>query len=186
MNIKLADKTQELHQILALQKENHFSNLSKEDIDNKGFVTVKHSFDILEKMNVKAPQVIAKDNNLVVAYALVMLLEFKNLIPVLVPMFSTFETIKFKGKKLSEFNFYVMGQICVKDNYKRKGIFKKLYLKHKEVYSSLYDYCVTEVSSSNKPSMLAHYKIGFKTIHKFKDETDEWNILLWDWTETNM
>ncbi|ARV14292.1 GNAT family N-acetyltransferase [Polaribacter sp. SA4-12] len=186
MEIKLADNIQELHQILVVQKENYFGNLSEKSINDKGFVTVKHSFGIIEKMNSKAPQVIAKDNDIVVAYALVMLIEFKNLIPVLVPMFSILETIKFKGKNLSEFSFYVMGQICVKDNYKRKGIFKKLYLKHKEVYSGLYEYCITEVSSSNKPSMLAHHKIGFKTIHTFKDATDEWNILLWDWTENNI
>lgn len=181
IKIKLVDNRNELHQILDIQKENHFNNVSKETTNTKGFVTVLHSFEMIDKMNSNVPQIIAKDNDLVVGYALVMLKEFKNLVPVLVPMFETFDQIKFKGKKLNEYNFYLMGQICVKNNYKRKGIFKLLYLKHKEIYSEKFDYCITEVSSSNKPSILAHNKIGFKTIHTFKDVTDEWNILLWDW-----
>lgn len=186
MEVKLADNTQDLYQILDIQKENHFSNLSKNTINDKGFVTVKHSFDDLEKMNSKAPQVIVKDKDVVVGYALVMLIEFKDLIPVLVPMFSVLDTINVNGKKLSEYRYYLMGQICIKDNYKRKGLFKKLYLKHKEVFSSLYQFCITEVSSSNIPSMLAHRKMGFKIIHTFKDASDEWHILLWDWTENNI
>ena len=99
-------------------------------------------------------------------------------------MFKMIEKINFKGKALNSLSFYVMGQICVKDQYKRKGVFKKLYLKHKELYSGMFEYCITEVSSSNKPSMMAHQKIGFQTIYTFKDTTDEWKILLWDWNET--
>ncbi|MDO7172938.1 GNAT family N-acetyltransferase [Mariniflexile sp. AS56] len=181
MEIKRAETNNELHQILALQKENHLDNLSANSKANKGFLTVMHSFEMLITMNTKASQIIAKDGDKVVAYALVMLKEFKNLVPVLIPMFENFEQIIFKGSKLSNFNYYVMGQICVDDAYKRQGVLNKLYLKHKEVYSKMFDYCVTEVSSSNIPSMLAHEKTGFKTIHTFKDATDEWNILVWDW-----
>lgn len=181
MEIKLCENQEELHQILAIQKENHFKSLSTDSKENKGFVTVMHDFEMLDKMNEKSRQIIAKNENEVVGYALVMLKEFKDMIPVLVPMFETFEKIEYHQKKLSDLNFYVMGQICVKDGYKRRGIFKNLYLKHKEVYSKKFDYCVTEVSSSNIPSMQAHEKIGFKTIYTFTDKTDEWNILLWDW-----
>ena len=144
-------------------------------------MTVKHTYEMLEKMNSKARQVVAKVNNEVIAYALVMLKEFKDLIPILIPMFETFEKVEYKGKKLNELNYYVMGQICVRDDFKRKGIFKKLYKKHKEEYSKYYEYCLTEVSSNNIPSMIAHQKIGFKTIYTFTDNTDEWNILLWEW-----
>ena len=181
MNIKLADKREELLGILKIQAQNHVDNLSDETLKQNGYVTVKHTYEMLEKMNTKAPQVIAKVNNEVVAYALVMLKEFKDLIPVLVPMFEAFEKIEYKGKRLNELNYYVMGQICVRDDFKRKGLFKKLYEKQKEEYSKYYECCLTEVSSKNKPSMMAHKKVGFKTIFTFTDITDEWNILLWEW-----
>ena len=181
MKIKLADQKSELLEILRIQEENLIHNLSSKSINKNGFVTVKHTYEMIEKMNSKAKQVIAISNNEVIGYALVMLKEFKNLVPVLTPMFKTFEKTWYKGEKLDELNYYVMGQICIKDNYKRQGIFKKLYKKHKEEYSKYYDYCLTEVSSSNIPSMHAHQKLGFKTIDTFIDSTDEWNILLWDW-----
>lgn len=31
--------------------------------------------------------------------------------------------------------------------------------------------------------MKAHESIGFKTIHTFEDETDQWNIIVWDWNK---
>lgn len=181
MELKLADKKSELLEILRIQKENHLNNLSIESSKNNGFVTVRHSYEMIEKMNSEAKQVIAKVDNQVIGYALVMLKEFKDLIPMLIPMFEKFAKIEYKGEKLDKLNYYVMGQICIQDNFKRKGVFKKLYEKHKEVYSKLYEYCITEVSSRNVPSMLAHEKIGFKTICTFTDKTDQWNILLWDW-----
>ena len=184
MKLKCTETHDELNQILEIQKENHYNNVSKNFMNDKGFVTVLHSFKMLKKMHTKAPQIIAKEHGQVVAYALVMLKEFKTLIPALSPMFKTIEKINFKGEALNSLSFYVMGQICVKDQYKRKGLFKKLYLKHKELYSDSFEYCITEVSSSNKPSMMAHQKIGFQTIYTFKDTTDEWKILLWDWNET--
>ncbi len=181
MKVKLVDNDAELYGILAVQKENHFESLSIEDQKNKGFVTVKHDFESIQKLNAKASQIIVMDKDKLVGYALVMLKEFKNLIPILVPMFNLFENIQYKGSNLSELNYYIMGQICITEGYKRKGLFQKLYSKHKEVYSKHFDYCVTEVSSSNIPSIKAHEKVGFKTIFRFTDTTDEWNILLWDW-----
>ena len=181
MTIKLAETKEELLEILKIQDQNHLDHLSGKTSIKNGFVTVKHPLEILEKMNAMARHVIAKVNDEVVAYALVMLKEFRTSIPLLVPMFETFKKVEYKGKKLSDLNYYVMGQICVRDDFKRRGIFKKLYEKHKKEYSKYYDYCLTEVSSSNTPSMIAHKKVGFKTVHTFTDATSEWKILLWKW-----
>ena len=181
MEIKLVDQNDELLQILQIQAENHLHNLHYDVASENGFVTVKHSYDMIRKMNEKAKQVIAKVNDKVIAYALVMLKEFKNDIPILIPMFNSFENIRYKGKCLSDLNYYVMGQICVQDAFKRQGIFKKLYAMHREAYGSVFDFCITEVSTRNTPSILAHKKIGFKTIHTFSDHSDVWHILLWDW-----
>lgn len=74
-----------------------------------------------------------------------------------------------------------MGQICVAEGYRGQGIVDKLYASHRELYSKKFDFCLTEVSTSNARSMKAHERIGFKTIHTFTDATDEWNILLWNW-----
>ena len=111
MKIKLVESDVELHQILELQKANHYQNVSEEFKQTDGFVTVMHSFDLLKKMNNAAKQIIAVDNEKVVGYALVMLKEFKEQVPVLMPMFEMFKTIDYKQTCLDHQSYYVMGQI---------------------------------------------------------------------------
>ncbi len=180
--IKPAENTVELEQILQLQSQNHIQNLTPENQKVNGFVTVKHDLELLTKMSHSAPQIIAKDKEEVVGYALVMLKEFREMIPVLIPMFDMFNHLSFGQRKVSDYRFYVMGQICVAEAYRGQGLVEALYVKHKELYSNTFDICLTEVSVNNRRSMKAHEKIGFQTIHTFKDQTDEWNILLWDWS----
>lgn len=179
--IKPAETSNELEQILSLQEANLAQHVSTADKKKNGFVTVKHDFAVLKKMNAAASQIIAKDGERVVGYALVMPKEFSAFVPVLIPMFEMFEKLSYNGKTLTDYSYYVMGQICIADTHRGKGIFEQLYAKHKQTYSKKYELCLTEVSSSNPRSMRAHEKVGFKTIHNFEDKTDNWNILLWDW-----
>jgi hypothetical protein len=179
--INLAQTNEELEQILNLQEANLAPNIPVNDRKSNGFVTVKHDLNVLKKMNAAAPQIIAKDGDQVVGYALVMPKEFSAFVPVLVPMFEMFENLSYKGKLLTDYRYYVMGQICIADTHRGKGLFEELYKYHKEMYSKKFEVCLTEVSSSNPRSMRAHQKVGFKTIHNFDDATDNWNILLWDW-----
>lgn len=182
MKFKLVEFQHELEQILELQNANHFDNVSAQLKKEHGFVTVRHDLGLLSKMHLNAAQIVASNDGKVVGYALVMLKTFKALIPVLTPMFDAFEHVTYKNSKLSTFNFYVMGQVCIAKNYRGKGVFKGLYQKHKDIYSNTFDLCITEVSSSNPRSLHAHKNVGFKTAGTFKDSTDEWHILVWDWT----
>ncbi|UII23619.1 GNAT family N-acetyltransferase [Fulvivirga ligni] len=179
--VRLAESENDLEGILQLQQDNHVQNISADIKNKEGFVTVKHSLEDLKQMNSKAKQIIAVYDGKVVAYALVMVPEFSKLIPVLTPMFDTFDTIDLDGIKLSQYKYYVMGQICVAQDFRGMGLVSAMYTKHKEVYSGAYDIILTEVSSSNPRSMRAHEKIGFKTIHTFRDVTDEWYIIGWQW-----
>jgi hypothetical protein len=56
-----------------------------------------------------------------------------------------------------------------------------LYEEHKRLFRKEYDFVITEISTINKRSIAAHKKIGFKTIHTYRDALDEWNVVLWDW-----
>jgi hypothetical protein len=181
MHIQLVDSDSQLSQILELQKQNHVTEISAETKKTEGFVTVRHDLPLLQTMNNSARQIIALENETVIGYALVMPKELKLRIPVLLPMFEMFGKISYKQKKLSEWNYYVMGQVCIAEAFRGKGVFEKLYAFHRETYSSIFNLCVTEVSTSNQRSMRAHEKVGFQIVHTFADATDEWNILIWDW-----
>ncbi|TRZ44499.1 GNAT family N-acetyltransferase [Robertkochia solimangrovi] len=181
MEIQIAESREDLLQILEIQAANHKQDMSSTDLTEKGFVTIKHSISELQKLNDAADQIIVKEDEKVVGYALVMPKELRHIVPGLQPMFSKFDELIYNGTPFSSLNYYVMGQICIADSHKGKGLFSKLYQKHREVLSNSFDMCITEVATRNLRSMGAHLKTGFKVLETYTDAEDEWNILVWDW-----
>lgn len=169
----------ELRQILYLQSANHASTLPRSQANIDGFVTVMHSLELLTRMNAVSPQVIAKDSDKVIGYALVMLRSFADMIPVLQPMFDRLGTINFENRSIADHSFYVMGQICIDKPYRGSGVFDALYRKHQELHKNSFELCVTSVATRNVRSLRAHERVGFKVVNTFSDATDEWNILVW-------
>ena len=174
-NTATTDK--ELRQILRLQAQNLPANISPEEARSQGFVTVRHDFELLKKMNSPYPHIIAKDEDEIVGYALVMLRSFAHEIPVLVPMFEQLDTLVFENKKLAEARYFVMGQICIDKKYRGKGIFAGMYGEMKNRMSGDFDYIITEVAAANPRSLRAHEKVGFKTIHQYFDG-ENWEVVL--------
>jgi L-amino acid N-acyltransferase YncA len=172
---------EDIHQVLALQQANLPANITTETADSQGFVTVQHDFDLLKKMNDAIPQVVARKEDTIVGYALVMLPAFQEFIPVLKPMFGMFREIDYHGKKISACQYYVMGQICVAEGYRGQGVFDGMYQQHRVLFANKFDFCVTEISTRNTRSLRAHQRLGFETVHTFRDETDHWEIVIWDW-----
>lgn len=180
MQVQLAEHQADWEGILALQQQNlKLESLSPEQKQD-GFVTVLHTVSLLQEMAEHLGQVIAVDKGRVVGYALAMARAIEPKIPVLIPMFRMINQLSFEGQALQDANYYVMGQVCIEQAYRGQGIFGQLYAMHRQTFSQSFDYCLTEVSTSNGRSMRAHEKVGFQTIHSFTDPTDEWNILLWD------
>jgi hypothetical protein len=169
-----------LRQILALQQRNLARNLDPEQVKKDGFVTVEHNLEILQKMNEAEPQIIAISEEVVVAYALLMLEKFRHDIPILEPMFQKIATLSYQGKSLLEYRYIAMGQICVDEQFRGMGVFPALYKGIKENTSGRYDLCITEVALRNTRSMRAHSKVGFETLLEYQDETDVWALIAWD------
>lgn len=173
---------QELLEIIALQKQNLPQNLSSEEIKREGFVTVEHSFEALKKMNEITQHVLIKNNNKVVGYLLAMTKKSQHDIAVLKPMFDVFEKIYYKNKVVNTYNYLVVGQVCIAKNYRGKGLLSTCYEAYKYFYKYSYDFAITEIATSNKRSINAHKKIGFKEIHKYTDTNNtNWSIVIWDW-----
>ncbi len=179
---KAVTTLQELQDILILQKKYLAGTNNSEEEKEQGFVTVHHSNQKLELMHELAPSVIVKDEDAVIAYALVMLTEAVDLIPELQSMFQLFSQLSYKDQSLNNYRYYVMGQICIDKPYRGQGVFEMLYTKHKELMQSNYDFVVTEIATRNTRSIRAHKKMGFELLHHFKDETEEWDVVIWDWS----
>ncbi|MEJ0101634.1 MAG: GNAT family N-acetyltransferase [Bacteroidota bacterium] len=171
----------ELQQILDLQKRNLKQHISENEKDEQGFLTMPFDMPMLETLHAVAPTVIIKDDDNVVAYAIVLLQEGRKAYPDIEPMFVNFENLSWQGKPLYDYKFYAMGQICVDKAYRGKGLFDMLYQKHKEIYQNKFDFIVTEISTSNYRSLNAHKRVGFVIINTFTDPLDEWDVVIWDW-----
>ncbi|MFT7899796.1 GNAT family N-acetyltransferase [Tenacibaculum ascidiaceicola] len=165
----------ELLQILELQQQNLPESLSETDKKEQGFVTVRHDFELLKKMNEIHPHIIAKSNGNVVGYALSMSKVFRNDIPILVPMFDEIDTT-LQGKK----PYILMGQVCIDRNYRGNGVFRGLYAKMKEEFTGIYSSIITEVDEKNIRSMNAHKAIGFKTLKTYRSNNHNWEIIYLD------
>lgn len=173
---------EQLKQILQLQENNLRTNISAETQQQQGFLSLQHSLPVLKQMHDIAPGIIATDGDQLAGYALTMPRECRHIVPELEPMFSSFEQTLWNGRPLSEYRFYVMGQICVAEAWRGQGVFDALYQQHKTSYSKDFDCIVTEIATRNIRSMRAHERVGFKTIHVHLDELDEWAVVVWDWS----
>ena len=174
----------DLEQIKKLQEKNLRVKIPDETIALQGFVTCSHTLELLEKMNHPHPHFIAKSNGQVVGYTLVMECQFQNDIPELKDLFTKISSVPYKGEKIKQKDYFIMGQVCVDSSYRGKGIFRKLYQEMKSKMSNHYRFIITEVSSKNIRSVNAHEAIGFQRLLSYPyREDEEWIVYL---LETNM
>jgi len=176
-----ADTQEDLQQILNLQAMNLADNISQQELEEQGFVTVKHTLEVLTKMNLPYGHIIAKSSGVVIAYALVMLRDFAKDIPALWPMFEQINELSVNDELLKDSRYFVMGQVCIAKEFRSQGVFPGLYQHMKTCMSPKMDYLVTEIAEHNVRSCRAHEKVGFKNIKTYKHQKDNWNIVVWDW-----
>jgi len=180
--ITIVQSPTDLQQILQLQKSNLPANLTPEEIASQGFVTVSHTLTDLQKMDAIEHSVIAKENDQVVAYLLAMTIHSQADIPILIPMFELFNDITYQGKRINDYKYIVVGQVCVAQGYRGRGILDSAYAEYKKQFSNKYSFAITEISLKNQRSLKAHARIGFKTIHEYVAPNGEpWSIVLWNW-----
>jgi len=176
-----ANSKNDLEGILNLQKINLPLSLTEDEIESQGFVTVDHSYDQLKNLNDRERHIIAKDNEKVIGYLLAMTKQSRSDIPILIPMFELFETIFYRDKKISDYNYLVVGQVCIDKAWRGQGVFDYCYAAYKEHYRSKYDFAITEIASRNVRSLKAHKRIGFKEINTYVSDNTNWSVVLWDW-----
>ncbi len=174
----------DLKGILSLQQANLSHSLTPDEIQSQGFVTVNHTFELLDKLNRIENHVVAREHDKIVGYILAMTKKSRFDVPVLIPMFDLFDRIKYKGQFISGFNYLVIGQVCIDRNYRGQGILDHCYQYYREQFQDRYDFAITEIASKNLRSLAAHRRIGFKEIHAYiSPDNIEWIVVVWDWRD---
>lgn len=183
LTITTVQSEADIRGILKLQQANLRKNVPPSVQVDQGFVTVEHDPNVLTRMNQAAPSIIAKDGDTVVGYALTMLPEFGTDVPELLSLFELINTLTYNKKPLTDYPYYVMGQVCVADGYRGQQLFDRMYQHHRDVYSSRYQLLITDISANNVRSLRAHARVGFETLHEFYDPSigETWVVVVWDW-----
>jgi hypothetical protein len=174
VTVGLSDGARDLDGILALQVANREVNLDPAEAARDGFVTAVHTRPILEAMHARLPSVVARREGEVVGYALSMDLACGPLVPALEPMFDNFAALRFDGRALTSFRFYVMGQVCVARAVRGGGVFDALYAGHRRWFADRFELLVTDVAIRNHRSRRAHARVGFVDLHRYRDAEDDW------------
>ena len=91
-------------------------------------------------------------------------------------MFGLLDGILCDGKRLLDWSYFVMGQVCVAKEYQGSRVFASLYQDMQHRSSNHFDFIVTEISTCNPRSIRAHHKVGFQNIHECTPlgESTEW------------
>ena len=127
LHVGLVTGKSDLLQISRLNETYLKSRLTKQERDQEGFLTWRYELPLLESLHRLGPSVICKDQEQVVGYALTALVEATDVHPeqeLLIPQISG---LTFKGRPLSAYTYYLMGQLCVAQSHRGRGVVEKMY-----------------------------------------------------------
>lgn len=182
MLITTASGIKDLELIRALQEKNLRSRLNDDESQAEGFLSAEYTLDFLKVMHDASPSIVAKDGDNLAGYALVTTRDVARQHPLLDDLVSTIDKTMYKGELLRQAAYILVGQLCVAKEYRGQNIVGKLYNKFRQQMEVQYQYCITDVASSNPRSLKAHIKAGFQVIDQLSYSGISWNIVLWDWT----
>jgi len=71
-------------------------------------------------------------------------------------MLDTFDLVTFDGHPLRSYRSYIHGRVCIRRDYRRRGLLRGLYEAQKQDLAGQFDIGVAFVSRSNPHSLDAH------------------------------
>ena len=172
---------QDLSAIARLQQENLAPNVSADEKQQQGFVSVETPPDLLKEIAEQEGITVARAEGKTIGYLLPMSVEHGKQIPLLGPFIERFKTIQFEGKPLDEYRYCILGQVCIDKNYRGKGILEKLYQELETRLADNYDLGVSEIGANNPRSLRAHLgKVGLRVAEQYSAEGRDWYIVILD------
>lgn len=184
ISITTVQSEEDLLSIQELLRSNLRQNLSADIQSSRGYLSIEYSLDFLRRINRAAPSIVAKDSaSKLVGYALVILPEFAPELPDLTELTSMIGILQYKSKPLRSYTYYIMGQVCIADDFRGQKVFDQMYHKQHELYGDRFQLLITCISDKNTRSLRAHTRVGFEVVHSFEnsDSHEKWHIVLWDW-----
>ena len=126
ISIGKVENYSDLLQIRELNQNNLINNLSRKDELEYGFVTLNYNMELLKDVNKIQKSIVARDNDKIVGYAIVIDKTVYGLHKLFDDLIDRLSTISFNSKKLKNVNYALVGQLCIKKEYRGMGIVKKM------------------------------------------------------------
>ncbi|HKY08142.1 MAG TPA: N-acetyltransferase [Candidatus Binatia bacterium] len=141
--------------ILALQSANFISNL-KEDERQQGFLSAQFTAEQTAQIAEDLGTTLALVDERVAGFLCAFRNEFDTGSPVIATMLRSYDHLTFEGKRLSSFNSYIYGPVCIARQYRGRGLLRGLYDAQKKALAGRFEIGVAFVARSNPHSLNAH------------------------------
>jgi hypothetical protein len=163
--------------ILHLQSANYIANLSDED-RKEGFLSAEFTPEQTAKIAEDLGTMVAVVGNRVAGFLCAFCREFETGSPVIAKMLDSYDLVIFEGKRLSSFNSYIYGPVCIGREYRRHGLLRGLYEAQKKDLAGRFEVGVAFVSRSNPHSLQAHVAgLGMAEVGEFELKGNVYVIL---------
>jgi predicted GNAT family N-acyltransferase len=163
MTICLATTNREIQEIRDLQEVNLKENVTAENSLSDGFLSAKYELYFLKAMNDLTQAIIAKQKRVLVGYALATDRSLLAQHPLLNDLGTQINKIPFGVKFIGDFDYLVVGQLCVEKEVRGRGLAQDIYAQFKATYENQYHFADTDVDRENLASLKTHLKVGFSS-----------------------
>lgn len=168
----------DLPHILTLQHLAHRNTVTEDEALTDGFVSWMHDLETLTALNAPIPHTIAIDEHgAVIAYALSMSPAHRHLMDAAEPLFTAIEELDYRGRRIGEMRYTVMGQVCVAQAWRGKGVFRQLYAAWFAAQAAAFELGMTEIAVGNRRSREAHAAVGWEEVGRTNAGAEEWILV---------
>ena len=160
--------SQDLPEILRIQKDNVISNLLKDD-RQEGFLSVEFSSRQFEEMNREIPIVVADLGSQLGGYLCGIGISSGGQVPILAHIISLFHETCFRNHLLDQYRSFIYGPVCIEKEVRGQGILEGLFTELLRQLTGHFDVGVLFISQDNPRSLHAHiHKLGMEMVRDFQ------------------
>ncbi len=178
-------KSSDINEVLQLQQQNLFRNLSLEELKN-GFVTTPFTQAQIEEIIEQDGLFVGVDTQQrIIAYVFAGSWEYFSQWEIFNVMTSRFPKLAFQNIPITTINSFQYGPICIHKDYRGQGIINEIFETMRMVFIKKYPISVTFINSINKISERAHIqKLGWEIVDEFEFNNNSYIALAFDMTKS--
>lgn len=167
MNSRLATFN-DIHQVLALQKENLYANLTAIERED-GFVTTPFTYAQIRAIITESGLFVTEIEDKIIAYAFAGSWKYFSQWEIFKVMVASFPQLIFDGKRINTRNTFQYGPICIQKNHRGNGVLQSIFEKMRIEMLKKYPISITFINKENKRSLFAHtQKLNWEIIDEFQ------------------